>query len=197
MKKLLFFLLLPAFCLQSQNENCFQRANRQLNEDVKSTPKIKIGDTIPDDFLKKRDQRLQSLLGCQFPDTTFVTVRGKEMSIEKIKSDFVIVYMSMFYCDVCHIPLEEFAKLKREYGARLTVLAIMEDNHSDFNQLINAYEGTIAFVPDARQWIFAHNVGCGVPITFLLNKSKLIKFVKNGAAPDNSSLVNEIKKKMH
>jgi cytochrome oxidase Cu insertion factor (SCO1/SenC/PrrC family) len=197
MKNLLFLLiLLPAFYGSAQTEDCFQRANRQKTEDLKNPPNIRIGDTVPQDFISKGQQRLQSLIGCQFPDSPFITVQGKEISTGKIQSDFVIVYMSMFYCDVCNAMLEEFAKLKKEYGSKLIIMAIMEDNHSDFKHLMSAYEDKIIFVQDSREWIFSHNAGCGVPITFLLDKSRLIKFIKNGAAPDNSQLMNELKKRM-
>jgi peroxiredoxin len=190
-------LLLPVIYGFSQTEDCFQRANRQQKEDMKSFPKIKIGDTISDDFIKKGDKRLQSLIGCQFPDTSFTGINGKEINTGKIESKFVIVYMSMFYCDMCNATLREFAKLKKKYGSKLTVLAIMEDNHSDFSEPVSDYKDKIIFVPNIREWIYAHNAGCGVPITFLLDKSKLIKFVKSGVAPDNSSLVNELKKQMN
>ena len=70
--------------------DCFSEANYQRNMGLNGAPEIKVGDSA-NHISTSVETALAKIIGCKFPYSPFQTTTGKELTYDKIKSDFIVI----------------------------------------------------------------------------------------------------------
>lgn len=96
------------------------------------------------------------------------------------------------YCDRCLKQLDELEQLRNEAGPSLTILTVFAQDKGQLKFLEDRYGKAFSFVPDARKYIQSYNLGQGYPMTYLLDKNKLILQVLRGASDKKDWLYGEL-----
>jgi hypothetical protein len=126
---------------------------------------------------------VNKVIGCKLPDFTYFDLNKEEMSIDKIKSDFTVVYFGMLSCgDVCNMYLDELSALKKTLKDSLTVVNVYDESDirvKEYSVSGDGWDNYIHFVANADMISYNYSLQIGTHM-FILDKDKNIIYVENG-----------------
>ena len=157
---------------QLTNE-CFNDANYQRNMDLKEAPKVQVSDSA-NHIIKSIETALAKIIGCRFPYAPFKTTTGKELTYEKIKSDFIIINFNYLFCDWCTNQLDSLVKLKNASKKTITIVSFFDCDQNDIKHLTDKFKDDIHFVSNAHNYTKIYDLGSGRPLNYILDRAKII-----------------------
>jgi hypothetical protein len=176
MTKNLYIILLTTSFLSSFGQltnDCFDNANYQRNMDLKESPPINIGDSA-NHIVKSTDNALIKIIGCSFPYAPFQTTEGKELTYDKIKSNFIIINFNYIFCDWCINQLDSLVKIKKASKKTITIVSFFACDKSDIKHLTDKFKNDVLFVVNADSYTKNYDLGSGRPLNYILDKVKII-----------------------
>jgi hypothetical protein len=117
---------------------------------------------------------LKKIISIPFSNDSFQTVDGKTIETGATESEFTILNFNYYFCDVCKMQLAEMVKLKKGSKRSISIISFFATNKSDIQDLIDQYKNDIEFVSDASAYINPYEVKKGVPLTYILQKEKIV-----------------------
>ena len=199
-RKILFIFILFFLCKNSfaqYDAECFVKNREAIKGEIDKLPydSLHLNDTILVNGVKTyRDTiilvsgRLRDLssivnkvVGCKLPDFTYFDLNKEEMSIDKIKSEYTIVYFGMLSCgDICNMYLDELSALKKTLKDSLTVVNIYDEKNDKVKEYSTSGEwDNICFVANADMISYNYSLQIGTHM-LVLDKYKNIILVENG-----------------
>jgi len=92
---------------------------------------------------------------------------GKAITVDSLKSNFLILYFNDILDDGSNIQLNDLARLKNEKGDHVTIVYFLFSHKQDqlaIQSLIGKYQKEILFIPDADDYINNHNARSGLAV---------------------------------
>ncbi|MGZ4035616.1 MAG: TlpA family protein disulfide reductase [Bacteroidia bacterium] len=202
MLRKIFFLFILSFFYKNisaqYDAECFVKNKEAIKSEIDKLPldSFHLDDTILVNGVKKyRDTivlvsgRLRDLsliinkvIGCKLPDFSYFDLNGEEMSVDKIKSEFTVVYFGMLSCvDVCNMYLDELSALKKTLNDSITIVNIYDEKDDRVREYskTNSSWDNINFVANAAMISYNYSLPIGTQM-FILDKYKNIIYIENG-----------------
>ena len=172
------------------SNDCFSDANYQRNMDLKEGKDLKVGDNA-DQIVNSVETALAKIIGCKFPYSPFRTTTDKELTFDKIKTDFIIINFNYLFCDHCINQLDSLVKIKKESKKTLTIVSFFACSKKDIKHLIEKFKNEVVFVTDSENYTKNYDFGAGQPLNYILDKNKKIIYAnRNISIIANLNLVN-------
>jgi hypothetical protein len=153
--------------------DCFSDANYQRNMDLKEAPEVKVGDSA-NHIIRSVETALAKIIGCKFPYAPFQTTTGKELTYDKIKSDFIVINFNYLFCDRCTNQLDSLVKIKKASNQTITIVSFFACDKNDMKHLTDKFKDDVLFVSNADSYTKNYDLGSGRPLNYILDKSKII-----------------------
>lgn len=125
----------------------------------------------------------KSIVGCEYPDQSFIDIVGNNKTIHGIKSKFVIIHFNDLYTDICERELDSLIVISKDKGESVTIISFFPNSKTDIQHLVEKYGKTITFVADSSAYISAHNLGQGSAFNYLLDQEKHILYASIHCSP--------------
>ncbi|MDZ4664546.1 MAG: redoxin domain-containing protein [Bacteroidota bacterium] len=91
-----------------------------------------------------------------------------------LKADYVIINYSYSYCDHCLKQLDDLVKLKQNSKKDIKVIAIFTEKTENLTEIIKKYSKNLLISSDGRKWVAEFNFGVGSPMSYVLDKNKIV-----------------------
>jgi len=183
----IFLLMLPGFSGYSQ-KSCFENATAYRFKYLNQTP-IEF-----DSLLIYLKQGQNMLIGCTFPNDTFITINNKHLALDSFAGKMLIITFWSKYCPPCVNEIPSFHELQKKYK-NLVVLAFTLDSKPEAAEFLKKTSFKAEIMPDARDFVEKYSLGSGYPFTLLTDGARKILFAKSGGktGPENQmDLYNEL-----
>lgn len=189
------FLFFTITTFAQYDAECFSEGKKEILLAVENSPvdSVRIQDTIlidgryryVDTLVGMRyldaGPYLHKVIGCKMPDFNFFNLSGEEYSINKTKSEFIILNF-LFDCgDVCNYQLEQYSRLQKTLGDSVVIYNIFEESDKKVNEYVKSNEiDNMQFVANADLLTFHYSIGVQRPFLYLLDRHKNIIYLKCG-----------------
>jgi hypothetical protein len=141
--------------------------------DLKEAPEVKVGDSA-DHIIRSVETALAKIIGCRFPYAPFQTTTGKELTYDKIKSDYIVINFNYLYCDRCINQLDSLVKIKKSSTKTITIVSFFACDKNDIKHLTDKFKDDVLFVSNADSYTKNYDLGSGRPLNYILDKGKII-----------------------
>jgi hypothetical protein len=105
-------------------------------------------------FIRSVESALAKIIGCRFPYAPFQTTTGKELTYDKIKSDYIVINFNYLYCDRCINQLDSLVKIKKSSTKTITIVSFFACDKNDIKHLTDKFKDDVLFV--------SHLLGLGI-----------------------------------
>lgn len=153
--------------------SCFDAANQYRTKYLEQTS---IDFDTLSVYLRKGEHML---LGCTFPNDTFVTIKNKTRSINQYKGKVLIVNFWSIHCPPCVNEIASFHALQKKYP-RSSVVAATLDNKSELDAWLQKHSFDADIIPEAISFVHKYSLGNGYPFTIVIDPLGKIIYTKSG-----------------
>ena len=141
--------------------------------DLKNAPQVKVGDSA-NHIITSVETALAKIIGCKFPYAPFRTTTGKELTYDKIKSDFIVINFNYLFCDRCTNQLDSLVKIKKASKKTITIVSFFACDKNDIKHLTDKFKDEVLFVTNANNYTKNYDLGSGRPLNYILDRGKII-----------------------
>ncbi|MBX3164123.1 MAG: hypothetical protein KF900_06545 [Bacteroidetes bacterium] len=140
-----------------------------------------VGDTA-NHITRSIETAWAKVIGCRFPYAPFQTTNGKELTYDKIKSDFIIINFNYLFCDRCINQLDSLVKIKETSKKTITIVSFFACDKNDIKHLTDKFKDDVYFVSNADSYINNYALDSGQPLNYILDKVKTIIYVNRSVS---------------
>lgn len=193
------FVLNVLNLLAQTNSPCFVYIKARHDADMATVfrDSVKFGDTTEIATENKLFYILQEtkkeIVGCKYPCLALTSINGKVINVDKIKTDYTIINFNYRYDGNSLQQIDELDSLKKELKNRITIICLSSNSKEEIQAATNKYDNNIEFVTETNKYMKQYNLGLGTPTTFVLDKTKTVKFVTSGIYQANETLYTNLK----
>ncbi len=184
MKRTIIFITLSLLLEDTYaQKSCFDAANEYRR------PYLERTSISFDSLMHHMEKGYNMLVGCQFPNDTFTTFKGKQLSIDKLKGKFLVLNFWSVHCPPCVNEIPSFHGLKKKYR-NLTVLAFTLDSRKDIAGFLKKKKFEVEIIPEAESFVKNYSLGSGLPFTLLIDRQGKILHIINSGDTDPAGQMN-------
>lgn len=195
------FLFFTIASFAQYDAECFNEKKKEILQAIENAPRdsMHFMDTLVINNVKRYvdtvfamrnmdvDPYIDKIIGCRMPDFNFFNLNGEEFSINKTKSDFIILNFSFDCGDVCNYQLEQYSKLQKVLGDSVAIYNIYEEPDTKIKEYVKSIEiDNLHFVANADLLTYHYSMSVRRPFLYLLDRHKNIIYVKCGQSQTES-----------
>ena len=201
-----FIVLTIIFLLTNQSSaqydaECFNEKKKEILLALENAPRdsMRFQDTLVINNVKRYvdtmfairnmdvDPYIDKIIGCRMPDFNFFSLNGEEFSINKTKSEFIVLNFSFDCGDVCNYQLEQYSKLQKVLGDSVAIYNIYEEPEKKVKEYVQSLAiDNMQFIANADLLTYHYSMSIKRPFLYLLDRHKNIIYVKCGQSQTES-----------
>lgn len=188
MKKL-FVLLFISGVIKSQDcfNNCLQRL--KTGQDTLFSTIVSTKKAVEDSVFSPLEVNriiINSLIGCQFPQTPLRSIDEKTLTVAQFKGKPVFIHFWFTSCPPCVAEIETLNELNKEFSNKAYFLAVNTDDMSTLKEFLKEHPYNSIQLNISREK--AMNSFCligGYPTCIILNADNKVSSIWSGGNSDS------------
>lgn len=195
------FILLSVTSFSQYEAECFNQKKNEILLAIENAPRdsMHFQDTLVIDNVKRYvdtmfvmrnmdvDSYISKIIGCRMPDFNFFNLNKEEFSINKTKSEFIILNFSFECGDICNYQLEQYSKLQKVLRDSVAIYNIYEEPDKKVKEYVQGIGiDNLQFVANADLLTYHYSVSVRRPFLYLLDRHKNIIYMKCGQSQTES-----------